>query len=754
MRLFVSLALLALCACSNATSYLDKAKALAAEQNYKEAILNYQKALQKDQNLAEAMFGMAKANESLGNSPAAYYQYQQAARMAPNNESYRIALADLSLASYLNDPGKPAFLYDQVSQQAKALESLPGGKADSLRLRAFLAAADKHPEEAIGLFRQSIALKPTDDGRIGLASLLFAEKQYDEAEKILLTLLESRGFDQAYQALYGQYMNRNRVADALALLEKHVQRNPKNAQAVNALGLHHARARNEAAMKEAIGRFQNAANFPYGFALTGDFYALINQPDEALRWYAEGLKTRPNERLECLKRQANLLSFMGRKGEALQSVEEILKIEPKDENSLALKGRLNLETGKDPEGTLKQFAALTTQSPDNPLYHLYYGRALIMKNDLEAARRELASAIRLKPDLLDAHALNIELQLQQRQFGDAHTAIDELARVEPNNPRLAVWRAAAFQGQGNLGPAREQMTAALKANPNSPDALLQNGLLLVAEKRYAEADAIFRKFYVPGQGDTRPLEGLVASRLSQNQFDGALGLLKAELDRNPSPNIRLAYASAATRAARYDLALEQYRQFIAADPKSPDFHLRVGEILQLKGDFAGAAKSFEAAKALLPATSTQADSYLAFAHMNAGNNNDAIKLYRQIVAKSPDDLVSSNNLAYLLAESGQDLNEAYALVQKVQQRMPNEPSVADTVGWVLFKRGMHDTALQVFSGLVKKAPAVSAFRYHYAHVLLQKGDRAEARTQLQNALTTAPKGPEAVKIQELLKKIS
>ena len=753
LRYFLPLLALALASCSTADSYLKKADAFAAQKNYREAILNYQKALQKNQNLSEAMYGMAMANQQLGDFPAAYQMLQQAARMAPTRETYRISLADLSLAAYIGDPKRPAFLYEQIAQQAQLLASLPKGKADSLRLRAFLAAADRHTEEAIGLFRQAIALDPKEESLMGLAKTLFLEKQYGESEKILLSMIDKRpNFHEAYDVLYTQYAGLKRDADALAVYEKQISHNPKSVSSVTALALHHTRLKNFTAMKEALARFKDASNFPEGYANTGDFYALVNSPDEALRWYADGIESRPAERVECLKRQANLLSFLGRKGEALQSVEEILKVNPKDQNSLAFKGRLNLETGKDPAGALKQFEALTNQNPDNADYHLYYGRALVTKGDLEAARRELATAIRLKPDYVEAHTLNVELQLQQNQFGDAHTALDALARIEPNHPNLSSWRAATFRGQGNLDAAREQLAQAFKTNPNSPDTILQSGLLAVAEKRFSEADVLFRKLYVPGQGDIRPLEGLVASRLSQNQFDAALDLLKSELAKSNSPTVRAAYAVTAARAGRYDLALEQYRALLAATPTG-ELHLRIGEVHQQKGDFNEAVKAYQQAKKLMPASSDP-DAYLAYAHFTSDHKNEAIRLYRDLLAKLPNDIVSANNLAYLLAETGQDLDEAYRLAQSVQQRLPNEPAVSDTVGWVLFKRGMHDTALQLFSGLVKKSPNTPAYRYHYAHVLLQKGDRAQARTQLQNALTTAPSGPESGKIQELLKKIS
>ncbi len=46
-----------------------------------------------------------------------------------------------------------------------------------------------------------------------------------------------------------------------------------------------------------------------------------------------------------------------------------------------------------------------------------------------------------------------------------------------------------------------------------------------------------------------------------------------------------------------------------------------------------------------------------------------------------------NALAYLLAEDGQELDLALALISRALAQVPDDPSYLDTLGWVQYRRG-------------------------------------------------------------------
>jgi len=58
--------------------------------------------------------------------------------------------------------------------------------------------------------------------------------------------------------------------------------------------------------------------------------------------------------------------------------------------------------------------------------------------------------------------------------------------------------------------------------------------------------------------------------------------------------------------------------------------------------------------------------------------------------------------------------------------VPDNPMIADTLGWILHKRGDNAEALELLAGAVAAAPQAGDVRYRYAEVLAATGDTAGA----------------------------
>ena len=116
-------------------------------------------------------------------------------------------------------------------------------------------------------------------------------------------------------------------------------------------------------------------------------------------------------------------------------------------------------------------------------------------------------------------------------------------------------------------------------------------------------------------------------------------------------------------------------------------------------------------------------------------------------------MCSSNLLAFLLAESGDSLDEALTLAQRARQLMPDLTEVSDTLGWIYLKKGLADNAIAAFDEIVRQQPERSTYHYHLGMALAQKGDRFAAAAQLKEALKLNPSVEEAGKIRELLDRI-
>ena len=133
-----------------------------------------------------------------------------------------------------------------------------------------------------------------------------------------------------------------------------------------------------------------------------------------------------------------------------------------------------------------------------------------------------------------------------------------------------------------------------------------------------------------------------------------------------------------------------------------------------------------------------------------GKPAEARQTYEKIVARSPEAAVASNNLAWLLAEQGADLDAALQLAQAAQRVSPDSPQVSDTLGWVYYKKEIPTLAVRSFEASVKADPNEPLFRYHLALAHMQGGNASKARTELDVALKLKPGYPEAVKARQTL----
>jgi tetratricopeptide (TPR) repeat protein len=74
--------------------------------------------------------------------------------------------------------------------------------------------------------------------------------------------------------------------------------------------------------------------------------------------------------------------------------------------------------------------------------------------------------------------------------------------------------------------------------------------------------------------------------------------------------------------------------------------------------------------------------------------NESIGAYRVAVDRWPDSPLSLNALGYTLADHTDKYAEAERLIRKALRYDPNSPAIIDSLGWVLYKRGKYEDALE------------------------------------------------------------
>ena len=244
---------------------------------------------------------------------------------------------------------------------------------------------------------------------------------------------------------------------------------------------------------------------------------------------------------------------------------------------------------------------------------------------------------------------------------------------------------------------------------------------------------------------------------AQQDVGQALERLQERIEANPERlDLVLALGNAAAGAGKFDLAIASFQKVLDnMEPDSPeagDLHLRIGETYRRKGDAEAAIAWLTRASELLPDHPVVRGT-LALVLDACGEKEEAELAYRATLDLDPDNAVAMNNLAFLLAERGGDLDQALGLARRAGELMPLDADVIDTAGWVQWKRKDADAAIALFASALAKDPANQGYLEHLRLALSGKVETGEATGELKVLLKGDVSQESRGRMIELLKTV-
>jgi tetratricopeptide (TPR) repeat protein len=496
----------------------------------------------------------------------------------------------------------------------------------------------------------------------------------------------------------------------------------------------------------------HAKDYDQAYLTVGDFYLRMGDGESAVREYQEGIAKDAKKKATYQKRVIEVLMRQGKRSEAAEINSQILKENKNDNDARGLAASLLLDKG-DIAKALAELQQVVTLAPDNPVSRYNLGRAHAMRNEYEQARQQFQKAIELRPDYVRARLAMAELQVAHGEFDAALKSAEAVLAIDKGNFSARLIESAALVGQKKLNESRGLLDAMLKANPASPDVLFQLGVVNLAENRFKEAEDAFRRSYQLNPANSRGLLGVVETGMAQNKGEEALKTLQAESDKAPGRvDLLRLLGDTAVRAGKLDFALQTFNRALGQVGKAKeqgDIYLRIGEIYRRKGDLNASVQALRKALETLP-DNIMVLSELALVLDEGARRPEARKVYEATLKLDPNNGVVLNNLAFLLCETGGDLDDALTKATRAKQLLPNLLEISDTLGWIYLKKGLADNAIEIFKDLVSKAPKHSTYRFHLGMAYSQKGDKSKALDQLKEALKYNPATDEKDKIQQLI----
>jgi tetratricopeptide (TPR) repeat protein len=394
------------------------------------------------------------------------------------------------------------------------------------------------------------------------------------------------------------------------------------------------------------------------------------------------------------------------KNEVPQAIDELLRLSkiydhaPEIQLRLAQAYLLNAEEAK-AETALKQALALDPNYADAIIA---LADLSIRKGDPVAAERSLEQLIKRRPDLAQAHLLLATAYASQNNIDQAVAVYRRMQPLFPKNPQVPWLVSTLLARQNKRAEAREACGQALELAPD----------------------------FLP------PLEGLVDLDLVDKKPQAALDRVNQQLKRRPSvPELQLLLAKIYIEQKDYTNAEATLLKTIQLAPDLRASYLILAQLYVASNKTQQALDKLNA----FVARTNDASAFMQIGLIQDSltNYSAARDAYEKVLAINPGvasslNEIALNNLAYLYSQHLNQLDRAAQLAEQALRWYPTNSSVADTLGWICYRKGDYSRALPLITQAAAAAPNEPEIQCHLGMVYYALGQEAPARLAFQRAL--------------------
>jgi len=467
--------------------------------------------------------------------------------------------------------------------------------------------------------------------------------------------------------------------------------------------------------------------------LRGDAALGQNRPDEARARYQEALMADPaNERAGLGTLRVALKE--GDQAAAIKAADEFLVRFPNNTEALLMRAEYYRAEGEN-AAALALFDRVLSTAPQSMVAHLGRATALIGTKDTEGARKALAAADQLQPDVPMTTYLRGVIEFQEKNWRQAGAYLDRVLAAVPGHLQSQLLLGIIRYSEGELETADQYLSNVIKATPENLQArkVLAAARIKLREPERAieilepvaqgadpQTMALLGSAYML-QGDlergqewlNRAVESapdvaalrtqLALTLLAGGQTNKAIDELQSAVDLGQDilqADVLLVLAHLKNKD--FDAALEASKGLEQRRAQSPIPYNLTGLAYLAKGDFPNARERFEKALQVDPAFAT-AEINLARIDAAGKDLDAAQQRYEHVLAASPKHLGALLGLA-ALAELRNDPEALVAALERAKDANPTVTQPGLLLTRFYITRGDYLKALAVANELATRFP--------------------------------------------------
>ncbi len=477
------------------------------------------------------------------------------------------------------------------------------------------------------------------------------------------------------------YLHLNRLADAIAVAEDMLKKDPDNVNARRILGSVYMRMAQsgrdaEASLQKAIEQYRKITAKEPGdgesWTTLGDLYRASNNSPEAEKAFRAALKADPNN-TDALKSLAKLYMDLGDTKSAIESLKAATDKTPNAETLADLGGAYG-DAGKHKEA-IEVFRQALDMEPDND----------------KIARALAEEYVSVNPPQLD----------------EARKIYERLAAANRREPSFPLRLSEIYRAQHDLAKAREAADRARQLDPESLPVRLNEALQLESEDKLDAAIAVYRAM----------LEDVSRSPNAEEAHKWRFEFLG---------QIAQAYEKG-KRWTEMAKALDETEKAASTNAEKAGVCFMRGAMLERQKQFEASEKQFRKVLELDP---KHADALNYLGYMLADRNlrlDEAAQLIGKALALQPDNGAFLDSMGWVRYRQGK-YPEAQGLLERALERMP-DPTVYDHLGDVLAKMGRTKDAIAQWQASLVEAqkPGTTGVDAEEMAVVNRKLDEAQAK---------------------------
>ncbi|MDH3713761.1 MAG: tetratricopeptide repeat protein [Gammaproteobacteria bacterium] len=382
---------------------------------------------------------------------------------------------------------------------------------------------------------------------------------------------------------------------------------------------------------------------------------------------------------------------------------------------------------------------LVERYPDRAVAHYSQGTLADRVGDKALALSATARAIELQPGYSDAIILRAKVLVD---LGRTEEAFDSMQAALDDNPEdlpIKLGYARLLVESGQFERAAEQLRELYVLNKDNANLVYALGLLAIESRRLEDAREYM--IQVLALGTRNNDANYYLGRIAESQRDYVLATKRYLLvnggDNQLDAQIRVAEMLA--RLDRMEEAREHLRKLQIMNPEPNNavrFYLAEGEILRQAGHHGEAMRVLSEALKEFPGNTD-----LLYARALTAEKVDRPDIVEQdlleVLSREPDNAHALNALGYYLADHTDRLQEAKDYITRALELLPNDPAVIDSMGWLQYRLGNHEQALEYLKRAYEKLEDAE-IAAHLGEVLWVTGDREAASKVWNRALEVSP----------------